>query len=57
MLRNKSGLFQTGLGIFLLGLGVKVALVVGNLLNPVASIAIGAGVVIMIIGLVAPGRR
>ena len=57
MLREKSRLFQLGLGIFLLGLGVKAALILGSLLSPVASIAMGAGVVIMIVGLVMPGRR
>lgn len=57
MVREKSRLFQFGLGIFLLGLGVKAALILGSLLNPLASIALGAGVVIMIVGLVVPGRR
>lgn len=56
-MRTKSRVFQFGLGLCLLGLAVKVALAVGVLLNPLAYIAIGAGVVIMIIGLVTPGRR
>ena len=57
MWRERSNLLQIGLGLVVLGVVVKVALVFVSLFGPLANLAIAAGVVLAIIGLVAPGRR
>ena len=56
--RQRGGLFQLGLGLLIAGVVVQVALALGKvLLGPLAGIAIAAGIVLMIVGLVVPGRR
>ncbi len=57
MLREKSSLLQLGLGLVGLGVVVKLALLFIGLFGPLANIAIGAGIVLAIIGLVVPGKR
>ena len=58
MYRERRGLLDIGISLFLIGLAVKVALTLGGaLLDPLASIAIGVGIVLAIIGLVVPGKR
>ena len=56
MQQQKSGLFQVGLAIVLLGLAVKAALWLGMILSPLAWWAIVIGAIIMVVGLVTPGR-
>jgi cytochrome c biogenesis protein CcdA len=56
MQQQKSGLFQMGVAITVLGVAVYAALFIGALLKPLAWWAIVAGVILMIIGLVTPGR-
>ena len=56
MMRQTPGLLQIGLGLIALGVVVKLALMLGSLLNPFAGIAIGIGVVLAIIGLVMPRK-
>ena len=56
MQQQKSGLFQIGLAIVLLGLTVKAALWLGMILSPLAWWAIVIGAIIMVVGLVTPGR-
>ncbi len=55
--KKRSGLVELGGALILLGVGVKIALTVGLYLHPLASLAIFAGVVLLIIGLVAPGKQ
>lgn len=58
MLRERSGLLHLGLGLLIGGVVVKIIVALSaTLLSPLASLAIGAGIVLAIIGLVAPGRR
>jgi hypothetical protein len=58
MIREKSStLVQVGVGQFILGLSVHLAFMLGRILMPLASIAIVAGIVLAIIGLVTPGRK
>ena len=58
MLRERRSLLELGIGLLVVGVAVKLALALGGvLLNPLASLAIVAGVVLAIIGLVVPGRR
>ncbi len=57
MLRERGSLLQIGLGLVAVGVVVKLALVFVTLFNPLANLAIAAGVVLAIVGLVAPGRR
>ena len=56
MHQQKSGLFQIGLAVVLIGLSVKIALFVGMMLSPLAWWAIVIGAILMIVGLVSPGR-
>ncbi|MBC8143701.1 MAG: hypothetical protein H7Y38_19910 [Armatimonadetes bacterium] len=57
MQQQKSGLFQIGAAIVVLGIAVKAALWIGAILNPLAWWAVVIGVILMVIGLVAPGRN
>jgi hypothetical protein len=50
-------LLQLGIFLAVAGLAIKLALAVGLVLQPFANLAILAGVVLAIIGLVAPGKR
>lgn len=56
MLRERGGWFQIGLGLFLLGLTVKIALYIGVFLNPLATLAIWAGAILMVVGLIVPRK-
>jgi len=55
--KQRNGLVQLGGALAVLGVGVKIALVVGELLSPLASLAIIAGLILLVIGLVVPGKR
>ena len=57
MMRQIPGFVQLGIGLVVLGVVVKLALMLAGLFGPLANIAIGAGVVIAIIGLVMPRKR
>lgn len=57
MLKERPRLFQIGLGILILGVLAKIAVVAATLLNPLAYFAIIGGIILMVIGLVAPSRR
>ena len=58
MLRERRSLLEIGIGLVVVGAAVKIALALGGVLfKPLATLAIGAGVVLTIIGLVVPGRR
>ncbi|MDX2284054.1 MAG: hypothetical protein NW241_07815 [Bacteroidia bacterium] len=58
MIREKSSaLVQVGVGLLILGFGVHLAMMLGRMLYPLANLAILIGIVLAIIGLVAPGRR
>ncbi len=56
MQQQKSGLFQIGVAIVTLGTAVKAALWIGAILSPLAWWAIVIGAILMVIGLVTPGR-
>lgn len=56
MQQQKSGLFQVGVAIVVLGIAVKAAIWIGAILSPLAWWAIVVGVILMVIGLVTPGR-
>jgi hypothetical protein len=57
MQRQKSAtLVQIGVGLFVLGVAVKLALMFTAFLYPLATWAIIIGIIIAIIGLVSPGR-
>jgi hypothetical protein len=57
MQRQKSAtLVQIGVGLIAIGLAVKLALIVGMVLSPLAMWAIIIGAIVLIIGLVSPGR-
>lgn len=56
--REKSAtLLQIGIGLAALGLIAKLAVYMAHLLNSFAGIAIAAGIIMIIIALVIPGRR
>lgn len=58
MLREKSAtLVQIGVALIVAGMAVYLALAVGRFLAPIAGLAIFAGIVLAIIGLVTPGRK
>ena len=58
MQREKSAtLVQIGVALLVAGLVVQFALMLSRFLYPVAGLAIVAGIVLAIIGLVMPGRR
>ena len=58
MQRERMGsLAQLGLAILLIGLAIKVALWLGMMLSPFANLAMGVGIVVLILGLVLPNRR
>jgi hypothetical protein len=58
MQRQRSPLLQIGIGLFLAGIAVKVIVALSaSLLSPLASLAIVAGIVLAVLGLVLPGRR
>lgn len=58
MQRERMGsLAQLGLAILLIGVAIKVALWLGLMLSPVANLAVGVGIVVLILGLVLPNRR
>jgi hypothetical protein len=50
-------LLQLGIFLAVAGLAIKLALAIGLVLQPFANLAILAGIVLAIIGLVAPGKR
>jgi len=56
MQRQQNGLFQIGVAIAVLGVAIKVALLLTALFNPLATWAIIIGAVLIVIGLVTPGR-
>ena len=47
---------EIGVALLLLGLGVKLALVLGALLNPIATIAMVAGLILIVINAIT-GKR
>ena len=55
--KQKSGLSEIGGALLILGIGVKLALWLGALVHPLANLAILAGIVLLIAGLIVPGRR
>ena len=54
---GRSNLTDTGVALLLIGVGVKVAVVLAHLANPLANLAILAGVVLVVTGVVLPNRR
>lgn len=57
MQQQKSGLFQIGAAIVILGIAVKAALWIGAILSPLAWWAVIIGAILMVIGLATPGRN
>ena len=58
MLREKSAtLVQVGVALLVAGLAVHFALRIGVFLSPLATLAIVAGIILAIVGLVSPGRK
>ncbi len=56
MLRGRGGLMELGVALLLLGVGIKLALALGALLNPIAYIAIIAGLVLIVVNAIT-GKR
>ena len=58
MPRNKmSDLLSVGVGLVILGVVVHLALALASVMLPLAHLAIFVGIVLAIIGLVAPGKK
>jgi len=57
MLRGRGGLMELGVALLLLGFGVKLALMLGALLNPIANIAMIAGIVVIVINAIGGRNR
>lgn len=58
MSKNKMGdLLQMGVALVILGVVVHLALALASVMLPLAHLAIFVGVVLAIIGLVAPGKK
>ena len=54
--RGEFGLLQIGAGLIAVGIAVKVALWLGAFLSPFAGVAIGVGLLLVILGLVLPRK-
>jgi len=58
MQKQKPGLLQLGIGLFLVGVIVRVVLALSEtLLAPLSMLAIVGGIVLIIVGLVSPRHR
>ena len=57
MLRGRGGLMELGVALLLIGVAVHLALAVGGLLKPLASIAMVAGIVLIIINAIGGRNR
>jgi hypothetical protein len=55
--KQKTSLSEIGGALLILGIGVHVALWLGALVHPLANLAILAGIVLLIVGIIVPGRR
>jgi len=51
------GLFQIGVALAVFGVAVHLALTLGRVFAPLANIALLVGVILIIVGLVWPGKR
>jgi|GEM_PF-2789538 hypothetical protein len=55
--KQTSSLTEIGGALLILGIGVKLALWLGAFLNPLASLAVIGGIILLIAGAVFPNKR